>query len=178
MLRVVIAGGPCSGKTKIVRLLEKRGYFVIRESATEIIKEQKATGGSLLPDKKPFEFQTECLRRQLANEKKIPENTKIVVYEVSTVDSFAYARYWGILLPKEMTEIADKIRYDIVFLMELLSFFEHNGIRFGDSKTAKNIHRIIRETYEHMGYKPISVPPVEPEKRMKMIEDILKRYST
>ncbi|MEM7819225.1 MAG: hypothetical protein QXD48_00150 [Candidatus Aenigmatarchaeota archaeon] len=64
-------------RQKQSKCLRKKGYYVVREFATEIIKKQKAYGGDLFPHTKPLEFQLECLRRQLEKENKTPTTRNI-----------------------------------------------------------------------------------------------------
>src|SRR3954471_14543898 len=69
LMRVVITGGPSVGKTTLITLLQERGFPVIHEFATQIIKE-----GVFLPWVDRKSFQVEVLRRQVAAEAEIAEN--------------------------------------------------------------------------------------------------------
>lgn len=45
----VFTGGPGSGKTTVLNLLEDMGYFIVKESARDIIRNQVETGGDAVP---------------------------------------------------------------------------------------------------------------------------------
>src|SRR5947209_3944943 len=45
----VVTGGPGSGKTTVLRELDRRGYKYSPEVARQIIQEQMKTGGNALP---------------------------------------------------------------------------------------------------------------------------------
>jgi predicted ATPase len=45
----IITGGPGTGKTTILRELQRRGFSVLEEVARQIIREQMETGGNALP---------------------------------------------------------------------------------------------------------------------------------
>ena len=45
----VITGGPGTGKTTVLRELERRGFAVEEEVARRIIREQMESGGNALP---------------------------------------------------------------------------------------------------------------------------------
>ena len=62
-MRAVITGGPSVGKTTIISQLSQRGFKVVEEFATQIIKE-----GQVLPWVDRIGFQEEVLKRQLAAE--------------------------------------------------------------------------------------------------------------
>src|SRR5580658_9663936 len=65
-MRAVITGGPSVGKTTIITLLAERGFRVVEEFATQIIKE-----GKILPWVDRSKFQAEVLRRQVQAESAI-----------------------------------------------------------------------------------------------------------
>ncbi|HIX54222.1 MAG TPA: ATP-binding protein [Candidatus Sphingobacterium stercoripullorum] len=49
MKLMVITGGPGVGKSTLINVLEKQGYFVLMEETGRIIQEQMQTDGEGLP---------------------------------------------------------------------------------------------------------------------------------
>jgi len=50
MEKVAIIGGPCSGKTTVIKELEKQGFNVIHETARNLIEEQRRLDTDMLPE--------------------------------------------------------------------------------------------------------------------------------
>ena len=128
MLKIVLTGGPCAGKTVLLnhltQILEERGYkvYTIFEAATALIL------NGIRPDKNISleEFQNFVLEMQLNNEnlfEKIsqysnPDKT-IVFYDRGIMDSCAYVDketvFKNMLLKKNLTFANIYSRYDAVF---------------------------------------------------------------
>ena len=64
MKRIVLTGGPGSGKTTVVDIFRERGYQVGGDVARSIIRERKAAG--LSPRPEPLEFSEQILKREIA----------------------------------------------------------------------------------------------------------------
>jgi predicted ATPase len=62
-LRVVISGGPGSGKTALVDALSVAGHRCCEEASRKLIREQHACGGAWLPWRDLPGFAAECERR-------------------------------------------------------------------------------------------------------------------
>ncbi|WP_417723592.1 AAA family ATPase [Salipiger sp.] len=45
----VVTGGPGAGKTSLITELARRGFHKIRESGHAMIREERASGGDVLP---------------------------------------------------------------------------------------------------------------------------------
>jgi len=100
MLKLVLTGGPCAGKTRIMshltELLEERGYFVFvcPETATELILNGISPA---TPRIGPVNFQEFVLDKQLSKEnlydelvKYYPEDKLIIIYDRGLADACAY----------------------------------------------------------------------------------------
>lgn len=99
MYKIVITGGPCSGKTKVlnylVESLETNGYktIVVSETATELIK------AGCIPNKNitPYDFQNLLLKNQIRKEDLCIEtlnkdilNKTVILFDRGVLDNFAY----------------------------------------------------------------------------------------
>ena len=62
--KVVITGGPGSGKTEIIKELEKRGYYVKHEVVRTLYKKGKKKGVNAFK-KDPFEFSEKLLKYRI-----------------------------------------------------------------------------------------------------------------
>ena len=61
MQKFIITGAPGTGKTSIINHLKKKGYNCIDEISREIISEQIAINGEVLPWKNLSAFSESCL---------------------------------------------------------------------------------------------------------------------
>src|SRR5438105_15552685 len=93
-MRIVITGGPSVGNTTLISLLQSRGFPVIHEFATQIIKE-----GEFLPWVCRKSFQAEVLRRQLEAEAAIEENGLPIFLDRGLFDGEAYYIYDKLEIP-------------------------------------------------------------------------------
>ena len=65
MSRIVITGGPGTGKTTLLMALQARGYPIVGDSARTIIQDRRKRG--LSPRSNAYEFARETLRMDIEN---------------------------------------------------------------------------------------------------------------
>jgi len=162
-MRIVITGGPSVGKTTIITLLQKRGYQVIDEQATKILKE-----GKILPWEDRHAFQNEVLRRQLDEEARLNDENRIVFLDRGVFDGEAYFIYDKLFVPTTFSRLnAD--RYDLAFLVEELPFYEANDIRRENLEFTRELTKIMERCYIKRGVPVVRVPFMTPEERVNLI---------
>lgn len=126
MVKIVLTGGPCAGKTtilsKLSQILTQRGYKTIflNESASELILNGIAPGGNIPLD----DFQGFCLDTQLSKEKlydnivKYYDSNKVVIfYDRGICDQMAYMgrdAFEKLLNTRGLTVSEAMNRYDAV----------------------------------------------------------------
>ncbi len=169
MLKVVITGGPCTGKTSVVENLKELGYHTLPEAARKVIEEQEKIGSDALPWKDKLKFQNLVLKKQIEQERGIPENAEIVFLDRGIPDGIAYLRVAGLPVPEEYYSAAEEHRYDFVFLLEELPFFENDSARRESPEERKIIQREINRVYEELGYGVAEVPFMSVEERINYI---------
>lgn len=130
ILRIVITGGPCGGKTtaieEITKLFREQGYTVlsVNESATELINDGVKPFGSDNDRLKLIDFQRIVLEEQLGKEKtrdmaaECCENDKaVILYDRGILDNRAYItdeEFKMLIDEKNITEADILHRYDLV----------------------------------------------------------------
>jgi len=170
-MRVVITGGPSVGKTTIISLLEKYGYPVIHEHATQIIKE-----GNILPWVDRAAFQAEVLRRQMASEKGLPENGQPVFLDRGLFDGEAYYIYDKLEIPPLFSSL-DASLYTVAFLIEELPFFDVNEVRRENLDFTKQITNILEQCYTSRRVPVVRVPALPPEERVDLVLSVVNSLS-
>jgi predicted ATPase len=162
-MRIVITGGPSVGKTTIVSALQKRGFPVVHEQATKIIKE-----GVFLPWVDRASFQSEVLRRQLEEERKVEKQPGTLFLDRGLFDGEAYYIYDKLDIPKAFSAHSGA-RYSLALLVEELPFFENNEVRRENIAFSREISKILEHCYASRGVKVIRVPAMPPDERLNFV---------
>lgn len=166
--KYVLTGGPCTGKTTTLNFLGKRGFQTLPEVPRIIIDHQLSINGNILPWKEFRSFQKEVLLKQIEFESKL-QNASIAFLDRGIPDQLAYYRLHKVEPWDFLVETARKVRYDGVFLLDMLPTYETDSARKEDPETAKKIHSLINESYSDLGYDVVSVPPLSVEERIELI---------
>ncbi len=160
MVKVVITGGPCSGKTTVVNSLRGMGFSTIPEVAGMLLKMGRRYPSHL-------EFHRDIVPLQLEFESRYPNN-KLVFLDRGLPDGFAYIWYEGNEPPEEVVSLS-KNRYDRVFFFDRLPF-KNEGFRLEKSdEEAELIHRLVYKAYKSLGYKIERIPVLPVEERVRFV---------
>jgi len=180
----VIIGGPGNGKSKLCKALKKKGFDVLREAATEVIKEEQEKGNKE-PWKKLDDFQRKILGRQLEYLELVKnKNEKEIVFSDRGIfDAFAYYEYDKLNPIEELYLCVKNIKYAGIFCLAPLpeEIYKKNKIRKETRPEALKMHSLLVKTYKDLGYNIIDVPyffasnrSESIEKRVTFIEQKLK----
>ena len=133
MKKYIITGGPHSGKSRVIKMLEKKGINVMHETGRLIIQEdqekkkQDPSFIQLYPWDDQLIFCRRCHERQVEREKQLPhgpDNT--VILDRSIIDNLAYAAVEKIDLGRKIYEDIEKAGYEKkVFFFELLNGYKN-----------------------------------------------------
>lgn len=151
MNKIVITGGPCSGKTTLVNELKSRGYPVLEESARKILSRK--------PQAPKKTLATEIFHHQLQAENSFSGG----FMDRSLIDSIAYSIFHKVSLPKVTLP-----KYDHVFILKMLNFV-NDSERTETEEEAKFMHSLIEKTYRSFGYNLKEIPAKKPSKRVDII---------
>ncbi|HEY9733742.1 MAG TPA: ATP-binding protein [Drouetiella sp.] len=168
-MRAVITGGPSVGKTTIVSMLGELGFPVVQEFATAIIKE-----GEFLPWIDRAKFQAEVLRRQVAAELALGDNTEPIFLDRGLFDGEAYYIYDKLEIPEAFSRL-DASKYTVAFLVEELPFFEVNHVRRENLSFTREISVILENCYTSRDVEVIRVPAMSPQERIDFVLSEVKR---
>lgn len=170
----VVTGGPSSGKTTTLAELERRGYTVFPEAARVFIDQEMAKSRRLEEIRKDeAEFQRIVLKMKIENEKVISTD-KIIFFDRGIPDSIAYFKNLGLDV-KELMEFCEKKEYKKIFFQEQV-LFEKDYSRTETEETANKISRLLKESYEKLGYDVFVIPAVSVEKRVEIILSEINKY--
>lgn len=174
--KVVITGGPGTGKTSVINLLGKK-YPILKESARLVLNKNKLFRGKDAEEARSTAFQEAIWDLEIKHYKRaLSLNKKLVFFDRGFIDGFAYCKYSKIPISKERFNQAKEIKYDFIFILDPLpkKFYENDPKRSETYKESLKIHNFIYKTYKEFGYNPIRVPFDTVENRALFILKKLK----
>jgi predicted ATPase len=184
MRRLVITGGPCSGKSTLIEALSRSGFKTAREAAIEVISEGVSRCGL---DKftqwrisQPLEFQLDVDRQQRAIEREFCAGD-IVFCDRSRIDGVAYLRQSGCDVPDSLSRQALKnYAIEAVIVLDTLSSFEGRSEtgRADSRDDAARIRDELIRTYREYDYRIIAINEQDPGIRFReviKIHDLVMR---
>ena len=164
----VITGGPSSGKTTMIRLLAQRGYRTTIEHARHLIDTQRVTGRTVAEIRaNQREFQRAVLLMQLKQEQSLDPD-QLCFLDRALPDSLAYYRYLELEPEPELLAALQTASYRKVFALDLLPL-ARDYARTESAAAQRQIHALLIEVYEELGYVVERVPVLEVEPRLEFI---------
>lgn len=175
MKKIVIAGGTHCGKTTLIGHYQSLGYPIVPESGIQIITEMKDRMGLeeyrewRQANPKPFFELIE--ERQIDAETKAPTEGDFLFLDRGMQDTIVMEKYTGIAPSERALEYARTIRYDTIFICEVLPNFDNrqNTGRTFTHEDSLKLTELAYLEYKAHGYEPIRVPPISLEERIALI---------
>lgn len=158
--KIVITGGPGTGKSTLIDELIKRGYNCLQEVSRDITEMARRNGIEQLFLKNPMLF-SEMLLEGRENQYKMAEKTatNLVFFDRGIPDVHAYMNYISIDYPPIYVEKSMKYRYDTIFITPpWQEIFITDEVRYENFEQSLAIHNHLHKTYEKLGYQLIEVP--------------------
>jgi len=175
MQKIVITGGPGTGKTTIINELSKNGFACMEEISRQITKMARKNGTEQLFLKEPLLFSKLLLEGRVTQYKKaLKKDKKFVFFDRGIPDVHAYMNYMGIKYPKIYEKKSKENFYDVVFLMPpWKEIYITDNERYESFEQSLAIHNHLNNTYKSLGYKPIEVLFGDVKQRVDFILNIL-----
>ncbi len=169
--KIVITGGPGTGKSTILNELIHQNYDCMPEISRDIILQAKEKGIEQLFLKKPLLFSQlllEAREKQYLEADKI--KTEIVFFDRAIPDIHGYMNYLGIDYPKYYHQSSYKNRYTSVFMLPPWEeIYVSDNERYENYEQSLAIHNHLKKTYLELDYKIIDVPKETLDKRIHFI---------
>ncbi len=177
--RIVITGGPGSGKTALIRHFESLGYACLPEISREVTKKAQQDGIDQLFLEQPLLFSRLLLEGRL-NQFHQANNLSdsLVFYDRGLPDVPSYMDYLNTNYPNEFIETCAIHRYDAIFLLPPWeSIYETDNERYESFAEATRIFNYLHRGYEQFEYNVHHVPLGTIEDRCEYILESLKPHS-
>lgn len=169
--KIVISGGPSTGKTSLIDALSKANYTCIPEISREITLQARKEGITHLFKEDPVRFSKLLLE---GREKQYVTadrwDAEIVFFDRGIPDVLAYLKFNGIAYPSEFDTRCAAHPYQKVFMLppwEDIHLTDNE--RYEDFDTATALFYSLSDTYKAFGYKPILIPKGTVKQRMSYL---------
>lgn len=173
--KIVITGGPGTGKTSIIDHLKSQGHFCLIEISREVILAARQQGIEQLFLSDPLLFSQKLLEGRIAQYKQVENHTGTLFFDRGIPDVVAYMDYSKESYPEHFVKACHNYRYDTVFLLPPWEDIYHSdNERYENFDQAKEIYHALKKTYEFYGYSPIEVPTDTVPRRIDFIKSKLK----
>lgn len=168
----VISGGPSSGKTTLIHLLEERGYATVPEQARHLIDTRLAKGETLTSiHADEIAFQQTALLMQTTVESHLNPD-QVIFLDRAIPDMLAYYRFNKIAEDKALTEAMASCSYKKVFILDPLPIVSDYARR--ETKEAQGrIHEEVVAAYSSLPFPVVHVPVLPPNERLLFVLDRL-----
>lgn len=172
--RIILTGGPGTGKTSIINELIKEGFNCFEEISREIIREEMAKGSRVLPWDDLMAFSQKVIDGRV--EQYNGAENGISFYDRSVYDSIAYLHLDKIdVLPKWDTLGKDLTFSKAVFITPpWREIFHQDNERKESLAQLTLLHETLIRTYEDYGYNLIEVPKTPIKERVEFILNHIK----
>lgn len=182
---VVLTGGPGGGKTTLAEALAAQGLRTVGEAGRAVIRAELARGGTALPWADRAAFAARMAARDEAAHRAALESLEagegeggsegggVVVFDRGLPDTLGYCRLCGLPEPAGLLEALRRCRYrSPVFLAPFWpAIFAGDAERRQDAAEAQETARVMRRTYEGLGYEVVDLPLAPVGERVRFLRE-------
>lgn len=158
--KIVLIGGPGTGKSSVLNELTARGYYCMPEISREVTLQAKDKGIEQLFLTDPVLFSKLLLEgREQQYLESSKSSEKQVFFDRGLPDIYAYLRFVKTKYPSCFKEKSIQYRYDAVFcFLPWKEIYSADNERYETFEESQAIHTYLEKTYTELGYTLIRVP--------------------
>ena len=175
-MKIVITGGPGTGKTSIIKALKNKGFHIYPEVSREIINEYRKLGHKQLFLSDPLKFSKILMEKRIVQYKNSIENrNKLYFFDRGIPDIIAYLNFKKAKFNPSLFKKIKNYSYDLIFLCEpWKKIFINDSERYESYSELLLINEELKKTYHKLDYKPIKLPEGSVEERVNYILNSIK----
>lgn len=180
--KIVITGGPSTGKTVVIQSLEEKGFLCLHEVIRSMTLEKKEKESHLAFKTNPIvsvsdpqEFNQRILDARIAQYTSFEQNAEeMVFFDRGIPDVLAYMSCFDQKYSTQFEKACADHRYDLVFLMPPWKEIHiSDNERFETYDESLLINDCLLKTYRLFGYNVRIVPKDNVPKRVDFILDTI-----
>lgn len=165
--RIVITGGPSTGKTVVIEALEQKGYHCLAEVIRAMTMAQKAKNNELVFETNPIvsvddpkTFNQTILDARVEQYRSTLESfDELVFFDRGIPDVLAYMDCFDQTYDESFKEACKQYRYDFIFLMPPWKDIHiSDNERFETFEESLRINTCLLNSYTKFGYDVQLVP--------------------
>ena len=158
--KIVITGGPGTGKTTLITELEKRNFTCTPEISRQVTLNARKKGIEHLFIEDPLLFSKLLLEgreQQYIDAEK--STTPIVFFDRGIPDVHAYMNHFNTKYPSIFIEKSKKYKYDTIFILPpWKSIYITDDERYESYELSVDIYKHLQTAYTELGYNMVEVP--------------------
>lgn len=172
--RVVITGGPGTGKSTLLEQLKQGGFSVFEEVSRRLIQVQSQQPKPALPWTNLPLFAELCLE-QMLEQYSAAQPQCFNFYDRAIPDIVAYLRNGGVAVPPKYAQVLQDKPYDslVFFAPPWQQIYVNDQERPQKYEESLRIANLLKETYQQLGYCLITLPKVSCEARVAFVREKL-----
>lgn len=173
MNRVVITGGPATGKTSLITEFKGLGYQIFPEVARVVIKQQLALNSIKVPWLDVSGFSQLVLEEQ-CHHFKMAKNS-LSFFDRGIPDIIGYLNHANQPFFDSLIDTAENLKYNFIFILPPWEeIYETDNERREEFFEATKLFKAINDAYIRLGYQTIEVPKLTVKERIQFILDHIK----
>lgn len=171
--KIVITGGPGTGKSSIIHKLEEKGEKCLHEISRQVTLEAQQEGIDQLFLEKPLLFSEKLLEGRLNQYIEASEiKSDHIFIDRGLPDVVAYMDYFRTDYPEIFNQTCKNNRYNQIFILPpWKEIYTSDNERYESFEEALKISSYLYTTYKRYGYDPIEVPRLSVIERTNFILD-------
>ena len=177
--KIVLIGGPATGKTTILKALKEKGFHCFEEVSREITLNAQKKGIEQLFLTNPLLFSEMLLEgreKQYHDAEKSTES--IIFFDRGIPDIKAYLEFFNTKYPPIFSKKCISYKYDFIFhFSPWETIYKTDNERYESFEESVLIDKFIVKTYTDLGYKIINIPFGKLEERVQFIVNYLNKES-
>ena len=171
--RIVLTGGPSSGKTTLLNHIQHPDLYCFAEVSRDVISDAQGKGVEQPFLDNPLAFSEALFERRLHDYFEDKKNINHV-YDRGIHDVVAYLNAIGDDVPCGMLEDCSNYVYDTVFVFPPWeAIYTQDAERIEVFEQAEHFHKALVDTYTNFGMQCIEVPKASIEERLSFITEQL-----
>ncbi len=171
--KIVITGGPGTGKSSIIHKLEENGEKCLHEISRQVTLEAQKQGIDQLFLEKPLLFSEKLLEGRLDQYLEAERyQSHHIFLDRGLPDVVAYMDYFDTNYPEVFNTTCERHRYEQIFILPpWKEIYTSDNERYESYTESLKISSYLYSTYRRYGYDPIEVPKLSVEDRTSFILD-------